>query len=136
MVRLARVLGEWQRGTLYLINAPTLITGRAPTSVHTPLVLPDFAAGFLPPQWGSMFPKLQYLLINDNDLTAAAAGVPAALPGTWTRRTAPRVFPALQALVLFNGNGQICGQPKASNARLQGGELNKQQRFSLGSHPY
>ncbi|GAB4815698.1 hypothetical protein N2152v2_002744 [Parachlorella kessleri] len=81
--------------------------------------------GWLPTNWGIMFPKLQYFLIHDNSLFATSAAatdtLPALLPTTWTSRTAPRKFPALQSLVLYPGNENICFLPDGTDRTLPDG---------------
>ncbi|GAB4815696.1 hypothetical protein N2152v2_002742 [Parachlorella kessleri] len=94
-------------------------------------------SGTLPASWAALgaFPRLQELQLQWNNLGDPAAkgghggdrdgraggeDTGGGLPEAWKRAGPPRAFPALQTLVLFNGNGQICGQPQASNTKLQG----------------
>ncbi len=72
-------------------------------------------AGALPSQWPLIFTKLQYFYINSNAFTASSAGLPSALPSTWTRPTIPAPFPDLANLMLYPGNDQLCFLPDGDN---------------------
>jgi hypothetical protein len=85
-----------------------------------------------------MFPRLQFLLVQDNELyavqplTSSAAAtvnntewVVAILPESWTDRAAPRKFPQLETLVLYPGNDKICFLPESAEGTfldVNGGE--------------
>ena len=60
-----------------------------------------------------MFPRLQYLKLQFNDLFHLDANqykIPTALPGNWT--TGPeRGFPSLSILTLYPGNEYLCSLP-------------------------
>lgn len=72
-----------------------------------------------------MFPRLQYLLLSDNQLFAWALpaapleGRPASLPTAWTRAKYPTAFPALLEMALYPGNDNICFIPSVSSDTLQ-----------------
>lgn len=67
----------------------------------------------MPPKWPKMFPRLQYLKLQFNNLhylSELTYSIPTALPGNWT--TGPeRGFPALSILTLYPGNDYLCSIP-------------------------
>ncbi len=92
------------------------------------------AAGLLPTKWPRMFPSLRSLLISQNSLWSLStdgnntAGRPAGLPASWTQPTNPIAFKALDFLVLYPGNQNICFLPKADTNTFQAqgfSEVNK-----------
>lgn len=71
---------------------------------------PPRPAGKLPTRWPKIFPRLQYLLIQFNDLFADVSTNPAVLPSTWTA-AGTRGFQSLSMLTLYPGNDAICSVP-------------------------
>ena len=77
------------------------------------------------PSTGLHVPQAAALPHHDNSLfaspTALLGSLPALLPTTWTSRTAPRSFPALQSLVVHPGNENICFLPNGTDRTLSDG---------------
>ncbi|GAB4818677.1 hypothetical protein N2152v2_005723 [Parachlorella kessleri] len=96
--------------------------------------------GLLPTKWPRMFPSLRSLLISQNSLWSLStdgnntAGRPAGLPASWTQPTNPIAFKALDFLVLYPGNQNICFLPKADTNTFQAqgfSEVNKDKTYAV-----
>ena len=81
-----------------------------------------------------MFPSLRSLLISRNSLWSLStdntntAGRPAALAASWTQATNPIAFKAMDFLVVYPGNENICFLPKSDTNTFQAqgfSEVNK-----------
>lgn len=108
------------RYTTTLLLLGTYCPGLKSISKHGRLPV----AGQLPLQWAQLFPSLQFLMIQRNQLYSGSEQKPAALPTEWTRRTVPRAFPQLEALVMYPGNTYICNLPDVEGGfqEVNGGE--------------
>jgi len=74
-----------------------------------------------------MFPSLRSLLISRNSLWSLSldntntAGRPAALAASWTQATNPIAFKAMDFLVVYPGNENICFLPDGTDRTLPDG---------------